>query len=193
MFSDGIILKNNVKNYQINFKISNIVASTNLSSSVDIEKLARIVRGSIYEPEVFSGLYFRLPNNQATITIFSSGKLVCTGAKSEKTTKHSILETIFDLGKILSKEFSHDEIKFQNVVATADFNTSIDLEFFSKKLKNSKYNIDEFPCIFMHLERNITLLIFHSGKIVSVGAKSEKNAKSSILFIKDQFNILQDG
>jgi len=40
-------------------------------------------RNSEYNPARFTGLIMRIRNPRATALIFSSGKLVCTGAKSE--------------------------------------------------------------------------------------------------------------
>jgi len=38
----------------------------------------------MYEPEQFPGLIYRMKEPRAVILLFSSGKLVCTGAKKEE-------------------------------------------------------------------------------------------------------------
>lgn len=64
--------------------IANIVASSKLNSKIAIDILARCIKGALYEPEIFPGLYYRLSNEQATMTLFASGKIVSTGSKTEE-------------------------------------------------------------------------------------------------------------
>ncbi len=68
-------------------KVVNIVASANLGGKVDLVGWygSQTVGGRMmYEPEQFPGLIYRMKNPRAVILLFSSGKLVCTGAKKEK-------------------------------------------------------------------------------------------------------------
>ena len=65
-------------------QIQNIVASANLHVVVDLEKAAFILEGSMYEPEQFPGLIYRMPRPRVVLLIFSSGKMVITGAKREE-------------------------------------------------------------------------------------------------------------
>ena len=49
--------------------------------------------GVEYRPEKFPGLVFRLKKPKTAILIFSTGKMVCTGAKSENDSKKSCPES----------------------------------------------------------------------------------------------------
>ncbi len=79
-----------LKKHGINIKskpkveIQNIVASANLKASVDLEKAARLLEGAMYEPEQFPGLIYRMSDPRVVLLIFSSGKIVCTGARKEE-------------------------------------------------------------------------------------------------------------
>ncbi len=64
-------------------QIQNIVASANLYAYVDLETAAYALEGSMYEPEQFPGLIYRMQDPQVVLLIFSSGKMVITGAKRE--------------------------------------------------------------------------------------------------------------
>ena len=68
-------------------KILNVVATVNLGGSVDLLELYESERGMrgriVYEPEQFPGLIYRMDRPKAVFLIFSSGKLVCTGARKE--------------------------------------------------------------------------------------------------------------
>jgi len=70
--------------------IQNIVASINLGGRVHLEEAARRLPRSMYEPEQFPGLIHRMLDPKTVILIFSSGKLVCTGAKTEKDVFRSV-------------------------------------------------------------------------------------------------------
>jgi transcription initiation factor TFIID TATA-box-binding protein len=64
--------------------IQNIVAAINLGGKIHLEKAARTLPRSMYEPEQFPGLIHRMLDPKVVILVFSSGKLVCTGGKTEQ-------------------------------------------------------------------------------------------------------------
>jgi transcription initiation factor TFIID TATA-box-binding protein len=70
--------------------IQNIVASVNLNGKVHLERAARSLPRSMYEPEQFPGLIHRMLDPKTVILIFASGKLVCTGAKKESDVYRSV-------------------------------------------------------------------------------------------------------
>jgi transcription initiation factor TFIID TATA-box-binding protein len=65
-------------------KIQNIVASASLGGMIDLEKAAYTLERTMYEPEQFPGLIYRMEEPKVVILLFASGKLVCTGAKKEQ-------------------------------------------------------------------------------------------------------------
>ena len=65
-------------------KIQNIVASASLGGMIDLEKSAYSLGRTMYEPEQFPGLIYRMDDPKVVILLFASGKLVCTGAKREE-------------------------------------------------------------------------------------------------------------
>ena len=65
------------------FKIENIVASTDVRFPVRLEGLAYEHRASCsYEPELFPGLVYRLLEPKISLLIFVSGKVVITGSRN---------------------------------------------------------------------------------------------------------------
>ena len=70
--------------------IQNIVASINLGGKVHLEEAARTLPRSMYEPEQFPGLIHRMVDPKTVILIFSTGKLVCTGGKTENDVHRSV-------------------------------------------------------------------------------------------------------
>ena len=67
------------------FKIQNIVGSCDLGFPIRLEGLAnQHSQFSSYEPELFPGLIYRMNQPKIVILAFVSGKIVLTGAKSNK-------------------------------------------------------------------------------------------------------------
>jgi len=77
-------------------KIVNVVATVNLGGSVDLLELYESERGMrgriVYEPEQFPGLIYRTDSPKAVFLIFSSGKLVCTGARNEEDVHQAVMK-----------------------------------------------------------------------------------------------------
>ncbi|MCK4320665.1 TATA box-binding protein, partial [Candidatus Bathyarchaeota archaeon] len=81
-------------------KIVNIVATASLGGMIDLEKSAYSLKRTMYEPEQFPGLIYRMDEPKVVVLIFASGKLVCTGAKKEE----DIHEALSKLHKKLEEE-----------------------------------------------------------------------------------------
>ena len=65
-----------------NFKIQNMVGSCNLHFKIFLKNFFYENRLSThYESELFPGLVFKIKNLKLVVLVFSSGKLVITGAK----------------------------------------------------------------------------------------------------------------
>jgi transcription initiation factor TFIID TATA-box-binding protein len=64
-------------------KVVNIVASASLGGRVELEEASALGK-TMYEPEQFPGLIYRMDEPKVVMLIFASGKLVCTGAKKEQ-------------------------------------------------------------------------------------------------------------
>ncbi len=80
-------------------KAENIVASAKLHVKVNIERLALDLPNTLYEPEQFPGLIFRMKDPDVVFLIFASGSLVCTGAKKEADVK----KAVYKLRRILAE------------------------------------------------------------------------------------------
>lgn len=65
----------------------NIVSTVNLSCKLDLKKIALYARNAEYNPKRFAAVIMRIREPRTTALIFSSGKMVCTGAKSEQDSR----------------------------------------------------------------------------------------------------------
>ena len=71
--------------------IQNIVASGDLHTNIDLNMAAIVMENVMYEPEVFPGLIYRMKDPKTVFLIFSTGKIVCTGAKNSEVVKDAVL------------------------------------------------------------------------------------------------------
>jgi transcription initiation factor TFIID TATA-box-binding protein len=65
-------------------KIQNMVASASLGGKIDLEQAVGTLGRTMYEPEQFPGMIYRMDEPRVVILLFATGKLVCTGAKKEQ-------------------------------------------------------------------------------------------------------------
>ena len=75
-------------------KIVNIVVSTSLEHDIPLEKMAATLSNTEYNPEQFPGLVIRIKDPKTSALIFSSGKVVCTGARTIEKVQESIKKII---------------------------------------------------------------------------------------------------
>ena len=64
--------------------VQNIVASASLGAELNLELAAMKLENTLYEPEQFPGLIYRMKDPKVVILLFGSGKIVITGAKTEE-------------------------------------------------------------------------------------------------------------
>jgi transcription initiation factor TFIID TATA-box-binding protein len=170
-------------------KIENVVALACLYQPLDLESIYRVVPGVEYNPERFPGLIYRLRRPRATVLVFSSGKMVCAGANSERKAKNAINKIISELkgrGIVITGK---PEIIIQNIVATSNLGFEVDLEDLAQILDGTIYEPEQFPgLIYRMKEPEIVALIFSSGKIVCAGAKEESQLKACITRLANSLN-----
>ena len=85
-------------------RIVNIVVSTALEKDIPLEKMAATLPNTEYNPEQFPGLVLRIKEPKTSALIFSSGKVVCTGARTMEEVDLSIQSIIKSLKKMNSQK-----------------------------------------------------------------------------------------
>jgi transcription initiation factor TFIID TATA-box-binding protein len=162
-------------------KIENVVASATLNQRVDLNAVVKGYPGVEYRPEQFPGLVFRLKRPKTATLIFNSGKMVCTGAKSEKEARRAVMKVIKELerGEIII--ISKPELKIQNIVASVVLGGMIDLEEAAYSLRKTMYEPEQFPGLIYRMdEPKVVILLFASGKLVCTGAKKEEDVYDAV-------------
>jgi transcription initiation factor TFIID TATA-box-binding protein len=162
-------------------KIENVVASATLNQKIDLKAVVKSYPGVEYRPEQFPGLVFRLKKPKTATLIFNSGKMVCTGAKSEKESRGAVMKVIKELKKSGIVIISKPELKIQNIVASANLGGMIDLEKSAFTLGKTMYEPEQFPgLIFRMDDPKVVILLFASGKLVCTGAKKEEDVYKAV-------------
>ena len=154
--------------------IENVVASVTLNQRIDLNAIVKIFPGVEYRPERFPGLVYRLKKPKTATLIFSTGKMVCTGAKSERQARKAVFNVVGELKRDGIVILHRPEIEVQNIVASAGLGGTIDLEKVVYALKKTMYEPEQFPGLIYRMdEPKVVILVFASGKLVCTGAKKE--------------------
>ena len=170
--------------------IQNIVSTVDLGCPINLKEIALQAQNTQYFPNKFSGLIMRIKEPKATALIFSTGKMVCLGAKTEEESKNACRK----FGKILKNlnyPISLKKFKIENIVSSCNVKFKIPLPKLSNHIikylgaKRISYEPEVFPGLIYHYyndidnnseenggKSNIVFLIFSSGNIVIAGAKN---------------------
>jgi len=172
-------------------KIENIVATVTLDQGLDLGAIARSIPNVEYDPEEFPGLVLRLDNPKLTALVFSTGKMVITGAKSTQMLIKGfkrILRLFYKHGILITGK---PRVQIQNVVASANLNAEVNLEIAAEQLDNVMYEPEQFPGLIYKMdEPRVVLLIFSSGKMVITGAKSEEEVAQAVKNIYEKLKSI---
>ncbi|MEM2881750.1 MAG: TATA-box-binding protein [Candidatus Bathyarchaeia archaeon] len=165
----------------ISIRVENVVASGKLDHELDLQFISRITPSAEYRPEVFPGLVYRLRKPKSVSLIFSSGKIVCAGAKSERQAKMAINKVVEELkmkGIVIA---GNPVVRIDNIVASADLRGQIDLEGMAESKPRTIYEPEQFPAlIYRSDDPKVVMLVFSSGRVICSGAKRERDAKRAL-------------
>lgn len=162
-------------------RVVNIVVSTSLEHDIPLEKMAAVLSNTEYNPEQFPGLVIRIKDPKTSALIFSSGKVVCTGARSLDKVEESIKQIIESLKKININITLKPKITVQNIVASGSIGMDLNLNKLAMKLDNTEYEPEQFPgLVYKLMEAKATFLLFSNGKIVCTGTKSEAEVNAAV-------------
>jgi len=157
----------------LDISVENVVATATLGQKLDLMAIMKVFRNVEYRPKKFPGLVFRLKRPKTATLIFSTGKMVCTGAKSEKLARSAIRKVVRELKNNGIIILGKPEIMIQNIVATANLQGKVDLEMAADIMDNVMYEPEQFPGLIYRMgDPKVVILIFTSGKLVCTGGKS---------------------
>lgn len=155
--------------------IQNIVNTVDVKCVLDLRVISLKACNVEYKPNRFAALIMRIRNPRTTALIFSSGKLVITGAKSEKDSLNASKRFVRILKK-LGFPVSFNYFKIQNVVGSINLGFNVSLEGLNIGHENfTTYEPELFPgLIYRVVGQSVVILIFHSGKMIITGARKKE-------------------
>ena len=155
--------------------VSTIHIETN-TDKIDLEMISSYIANSCYDKKRFAAITIRIDEPKTTALLFSSGKLVITGASSKQIAVAAVRSTIY----MLKNVFSYLDVSFKNhIIQNIVCNVRIpNLQTIDIQKLHSQYGTSctYQPCIFPGLifrpdNSPIVLLIFKSARIVVTGAR----------------------
>jgi transcription initiation factor TFIID TATA-box-binding protein len=156
-----------------NIKVENIVASASLGVRVPLVSIVEHVEGTEYEPEQFPGLVYRVKDPKAAMLIFSSGKIVCTGARNIADVRKAIEKVAMMIRSLKIDVPKKYKIQIENIVASAQIPAKLNLDKIAFELENSEYEPASFPgLVFRMKDPKAALLLFGSGKVICTGIRN---------------------
>ena len=164
-----------------------MVSSASTGQKIDLDLIVKTFRNVEYRPEQFPGLVFRLDSPKTAILIFGSGKMVCTGAKSEEQSRQAVINTVKKLraSRIIVED--KPDIQVQNIVASANLGGAVDLEKSAFLLGRTMYEPEQFPGLIYRMDDpHVVILLFASGKLVVAGAKRESDVFNAVTKLRER-------
>jgi len=164
-------------------KIENVVASTAIGTKLDLNQVVSVFEGAEYNKKRFPGVIYRTTSPKTASLLFSSGKIVCTGAKSIADVDiglSKVFEKLRDMGTQIPDK---PEIKIQNIVASANLGRVLSLNAIAigLGLENVEYEPEQFPGLVYRMSTpKVVMLMFGTGKIVITGAKKPEDTEAAV-------------
>eukprot|EP00210_Caulerpa_lentillifera_P001836 g1766.t1 len=174
--------------------LQNVVSTCSFGCKLDLKRIALHARNAEYNPKRFAAVIMRIRDPKTTALIFSSGKMVCTGAKSEQDSRlasRKYAKIVMKLGyQVIFQDF-----KIQNIVGSCDVKFPIGLEFLHMKHNLfSRYEPELFPGLIYKMKApKVVLLVFVSGKVVLTGAKTRNEIYQAFENIYPALNEFRKG
>jgi len=174
-------------------KIENVVASTSISSTINLESVSEMIEGAEYNKKRFPGAIYRLAEPKLAVLVFGSGKIVCTGAKKIQNVKVGITKILEKLEEIGISTDGQTELVLHNIVSSADLGCEINLDAVAMGIgfENIEYEPEQFPgLVYRIADPKSVVLLFGSGKMIITGCKSPEDSKLVVIRIVNDLSEL---
>jgi transcription initiation factor TFIID TATA-box-binding protein len=174
-------------------EIVNVVASTGIGQEINLKQATLALEGADYDPKRFPGLVYRTKDPKTAALLFRSGKIVCTGAKSIDEAYKGIENVFQGLRNIGIDVKGTPEIKVQNIVASADLHSTLNLNAIAigLGLENIEYEPEQFPGLVYRIsDPKVVILLFGSGKLVVTGGRKPEDMVNAVDQIVEELKNL---
>lgn len=173
-------------------KISNTICTADLKQSVDIGSFNKYKFLSS-NLDLYRCGYVKDSSMTGRVTVFASGKLISAGTKSPEQAKKELERASQILQKYnLIKSYKIIS-QIRNLVSSCHLGRKMHLETLARNLPRSIYEPDQFPALIHRIRGSIVALIFASGKIILVGAKTINELNEAFFELQHQTKMDRGG
>ncbi len=172
---------------EFDVKIENVVVFTTLGKDIPMDKISKELIDAEYKPESFPGVVYRVKDPKTAALIFSSGKIVCTGARSPDFAKTAVNRVVDDMKALNIDLPSEYHTGVENIVASTQIEAKekLNLEHIAYNLENAEYEPEQFPGLVYRIsDPRVAFLLFGTGKIICTGARKEEEIHSALAKFK---------
>ena len=120
-----MFLENTLQKVKTEIIIENVVATAGIGQDLNIKKIIKKFPNVKYNPKKFPGAIIQLKSPRATILLFRTGSIICTGTKSEKKAKYA-LSLFTGMLEKSGIELVHglSKVKIENTVSSCNLGES---------------------------------------------------------------------
>ena len=168
-------------------KVENVVVFATLGKDIPLNKISKELQGAEYTPEAFPGVIYRIPDPKTAALIFSSGKIVCTGARSPEFAKTAVEKVVDDMRQLRIEMPDEFNVGVENIVASTqiDAKDKLNLEHIAYNLENAEYEPEQFPGLVYRIsDPRVAFLLFGTGKIICTGARKIEEIHTALAKFK---------
>ena len=158
-----------------------MICSFHLRSDIDLKAVAFRARNAEYNPRKVNAVVLRFRNPRATALVYTNGKVMVTGTRSEDDARTTCKKAAKVVSKCNHPLVRYADFKIENIVASTDVRYPVRLEGLAYEHRAScSYEPELFPgLVYRLLEPKISLLIFVSGKVVITGGRNREDIVTS--------------
>lgn len=178
---------------EFHVKIENVVVFATLGKDIPLDKISKELVGAEYTPEAFPGVIYRIPDPKTAALIFSSGKIVCTGARSPEFAKTAVERVVGDMRALQIDLPTDFHTGVENIVASTqiDAKDKLNLEHIAYNLENAEYEPEQFPGLVYRIsDPRVAFLLFGTGKIICTGARKIEEIHAALQKFKVSLEAL---
>lgn len=169
--------------FEFDVKVENVVVFTVLGKDIPLDKISQELTGAKYEPESFPGVIYRISDPKSAALIFSTGKIVCTGARSVEFARIATKKVVDDLRALQIDMPIEFHTNVENIVASTQIKITkkLNLEHIAYNLENSEYEPESFPgLVYRTTDPRAAFLLFGTGKIICTGARKVEDIHTAL-------------
>ncbi|MFH0966402.1 MAG: TATA-box-binding protein [Methanobacteriota archaeon] len=170
-------------------KIENIVASGSIADTIDLEMISAKIETCELNKKRFPGAVYRIQNPKMAILIFSSGKVVMTGVKSQEDLTCGLDILIQKMKEVGVTCHDTPGVAITNMVCSYDIGAKINLNkmIMSLSLERIEYEPEQFPGLVYRIENpKVVALVFSSGKIILTGGKNMEDVEKGLAVLEQK-------